>query len=423
MNPGRRLPVLIIFLLILAGCGVRERTGRDREEEAASHKPQAASHKPQATSLRLQAASRKPQAASCKLQVLYAKDLLPDTSEYYRPGYVGERLDKLDPLRKVLPGRQHDHWIISSDQKSNLSEQVVLKRGHIAEKVFFTATWDNDLFDNTDIYFTNGAGFGFYHPVISALPFTRLLPGLNFGINYYGLTLTQNLYTPLKLNKPEILLGDRPFASYLVIGLNRVSLSPEKCRRLHTEISLGVIGPGSLGNFSQALIHSEEPIGWRYQVENDFVANYSFRFDQGIFSRQGFELAVVAGGQAGTLYDNIAGGIFLQFGRANDRYQSIFQTTEYQKPYGKRIKYYFSLDLTNKMIIYDATLQGGLSNDKSVYTIDGQDMKRYVFTGTAGFGIGLGRYSLEASQFFLTPEFEGGRHHMWFRIRNIIQLN
>jgi hypothetical protein len=73
--------------------------------------------------------------------------------------------------------------------------------------------------------------------------------------------------------------------------------------------------------------------------------------------------------------------------------------------------------------VYDATLLGGMFNKESIYTLNAGQINRYVFTGTASFGIGLGRYSLEAEQVYLTPEFDGGRRHLWIRIKNVIRIN
>jgi lipid A 3-O-deacylase len=297
------------------------------------------------------------------------------------------------------------------------------KSGRTSQEIFISAVFDNDIFDYTDYYYTNGISFEFYHPAISASPISKLLPGLRNSVNYYSLILLQNMYTPLKLENTVPLAGDRPFAAYFTIGHHKISLSAFKHQRLETELSLGVIGPAALGGVAQDAIHSNEPVGWVNQVRNDIVANYSIRFDQGLYSGRNFELAAVAGGQAGTLYDNIMAGVFLQFGKMNDRYGSVFQTTGYQKPFRNRIRYYFSLDLKNKLIFYDATLQGGMFNHQSVYKLNGDQINRYLFTGTASVGLGFGRYSLEAGQVFLTPEFEGGKYHLWFRIKNIFYID
>jgi hypothetical protein len=88
-----------------------------------------------------------------------------------------------------------------------------------------------------------------------------------------------------------------------------------------------------------------------------------------------------------------------------------------------RVHYYFNLRLENKLVLYDATLQGGLFNKHSIYTISDDNINRYVFTGKLGAAIGYGRFSLEAEQVFLTPEFHGGLYHLWFRLKLISRLN
>lgn len=396
--------MFVLFLLLAAGCTSRERAER---EQVDSFRLQAASFKLEARGSGLQAPGFRLQATGCKVE---------GRRDHEIPGCV-------EPLSDNSVAVSETSAEIRVRMDKNPLEEALRKYGQTSGEAFFSATWDNDLFDYTDHYFTNGAGFELIHPALGSSPIARMLPGLRYSINYYGLTLVQNMYTPLKLNKPEILVGDRPFASYLVMGHQRISLSPEKNRRLQSELLLGVIGPGSFGNISQDMIHDETPVGWMYQVENDFIANFNIRFDQGLYSKNGIEIAAVAAAQAGTLYDNISAGFYFQAGRANDRYSSVFQTTEPQKPFGKRIRYYFSLEMMNRMVMYDATLQGGMFNKESIYTIDNKNIERYVFSGTAGFGFSLGKYSLELSQVFLSPEFEGGRKHLWIRIKNIVRIN
>jgi hypothetical protein len=349
---------------------------------------------------------------------------VPDENlEYYRPDYSLEKQSMIQAkgnLNKTNDPKENE---ISYRNNIKSQEPVYFKPGKTSRDVYFSAVFDNDIFDYTDYYYTNGICLELFHPAIGSSPLSQLLPGLKYSLNYYGLTLTQNMYTPLKLDKPDIRYGDRPFASYLTLGHQRISLSPDRHRRLQSEITLGVLGPASLGCTAQDMIHTETPVGWVNQEKDDIVINYNIRFDQGIYSGNNIELAVIAGGQAGTLYDNIMAGFYLQLGKANDRYSSLFQTTERQKPFKKRIRYYFALDVKNKMIIYDATLEGGMFNRSSVYTLDGSQVRHYVFTGTATVGLGFGRYSLVAEQTFLTPEFDGGRHHLWFRIKNIIKIN
>ena len=343
--------------------------------------------------------------------------------QYYRPAGDIERLSGKSSNTEIKIFRPSKSNATYFEKSTFENEPFLNIPGRISSEIFFTAVFDNDIFDYTDYYYTNGISLELYHPVISSSPICRILPGLKNSLNYYGLVLIQNMYTPRKLEELEVRAGDRPFAAYLTISHQRISLSSGSHRRLLSELALGAIGPASLGGIAQDMIHTNTPVGWVNQVKNDAVVNYNIRLDQGVYSGNGIEVAVIAGGQAGTLYDNIMGGLYLQIGKSNDRYGSLFSTTPHQKTFIERIRYYFSIDAKTKLVMYDATLQGGMFNRESVYSLNAGQVKHCVFTGTASFGLGLGRYSLEAEQVFLTPEFDGGRHHLWFRIKNIFYLN
>jgi lipid A 3-O-deacylase len=358
-----------------------------------------------------------------KTEISDNKTCSDEHDEYYRPSDRIEKQAFISSKGELTTSRQSKKDTAYFRTTHFYKEPALFIPGKISAEVFFTAVFDNDIFDYTDYYYTNGISLELYHPGISASPICMILPGLRNSLNYYGLILIQNMYTPRKLEELKVRIGDRPFAAYLTVSHKRISLSPALHKRLESELALGAIGPASLGGVAQDMIHTNTPVGWVNQVKNDFVVNYNIRFDKGVYSRNGIEVAVITGGQAGTLYDNIIGGFYLQIGKANDRYGTLFQTTPHQKTFRERIRYYFSMDVKNKLVIYDATLQGGMFNRESVYKLNAYEVKHYVFTGTAAFGLGLGRYSLEAEQVFLTPEFNGGRHHLWFRIKNIFYLN
>jgi lipid A 3-O-deacylase len=352
---------------------------------------------------------------------------VPDSASEDYLYYLPEAVTSIHPVypaeAKPSPEEKQEEYRIMTRPAYSDYEQLLLKTGRTSPEVFFIAVFDNDIFDYTDYYYTNGIILQLFHPAIGSSPIARALPGLNNSINYYGISLVQNMYTPLKLEDLQPRIGDRPFAAYLTIGHQRVSLSPLHHQRLQTELVLGVIGPASGGNLAQDLIHTNTPVGWVNQVENDFIVNYSLRFDQGIYHSRNIDLAVSGGGQAGTLYDNLTAGFLVRVGRTNDLYNSLFQTTKPEKPFRKRVRYYIGADIRQKLILYDATMQGGMFNHESPYTLDAGQVKRFVFTGTVLLGLGLGKYSLEAEQVYLGPEFDGGRHHYWFRIKNIIRLN
>jgi len=422
MRSGSNYIKFFIFITLLAACNKE------------SHPPPALQCQKDAESVETPAQFIHHQHNPTFSRFQSASGVLSDTDQPYRS--TASANDEYYIIRENISKLKNRSCAKALDSKRNIHrEGLILKKSgdapllsfasssKLSPDVYFIAVFDNDIFDYTDYYYTNGIRLELFHPIIASSLISSALPGLKGSNNYYSVSLVQNLYTPLKLEDLEPRLGDRPFASYLAVGHIRISLSPVSQRRLESEFVLGILGPASMGRIAQDMIHEHEPIGWINQVSNDIIVNYNIRFEQGVYKAGRIEAVLVAGGQAGTLYDNISAGACLQLGKTNNRFGEIFQTTSVERPFKKRIRYYFTLEMKNTLMFYDATLQGGMFNKDNPYTLDAGQVKRYIFSATAYVGIGLGKYSLEAEQVFLTPEFTGGRHHLWFRIKNVIRLN
>ena len=86
-----------------------------------------------------------------------------------------------------------------------------------------------------------------------------------------GYTLGQALYTPSNLSNPVPDPADRPYAGWLYGALDLTRATPKRLDRL--QLSLGVVGPAALGEFSQKLIHRgtgyPQPEGWGSQLDNE----------------------------------------------------------------------------------------------------------------------------------------------------------
>jgi hypothetical protein len=423
----RDVHIILILILLLAGC-------RKNAEKQASPSGQS---NPETTSSAAIPLQNEPEKVLSRFddisgfnseKTAEAQSSSALVDDYYRPAV---HIEKPVPVRRPFillnhgnnnaSGTKNDSRLTTND--SRLTTKDFFKFGTISSGIYIAVNIDNDMWDYTDYYYTAGQSLEVYHPAISYSPLAKLLPSLRQSINFYSVNLTLNLYTPTLLTWKTVLEGDRPFSSYLVLGHRKSSLSPSKRMRMDSEFDLGVLGPYSMGRQAQDFIHENTPYGWMYQVDNDFIVNYTFRLEKGIFRHDFLDVALIGAAQAGTLYDNVSGGVFLQYGLANDRYETLFQTTPGGMKFKSRIRYYANLDLQTRLVVYDATLQGGMFNRTSIYTIPADDISRCVFTGRLGLGIGLGPYSLELEQVFLTPEFDGGKHHFWLRIRNIIHLN
>lgn len=163
-----------------------------------------------------------------------------------------------------------------------------------------TARLENDLFFGTDQNYTNGVAFtlvshdipGRLRPECLPAPIrlhAQLIQFMNpgFWVGADNPTGTQNavvrfgqsMYTPEDHTRTDLIPDDRPYAGLLYMGLacNRRKHEPESSREMldTREITLGVIGPSSLAEQSQNLVHDAigdtRFLGWDHQLKNEPV--------------------------------------------------------------------------------------------------------------------------------------------------------
>lgn len=294
----------------------------------------------------------------------------------------------------------------------------------LSRERYFHLQLDNDIFNYTDRYYTNGIRFTLITPGLSQNPLSRLLiPYWSRGINYYGISLVQDMYTPSTTKIGGILEGDRPYASYLYIGSSKITNDAFNKVRVSSEIQIGIIGPSSLGEYVQRTFHNavpanNEPLGWEFQIQNDLLLNYVVRIEKGIVSIPGLNILIHGSGSIGTVYTNIGGGAYIRSGWFNSYFMNLFfsKRSLNRLRNARNVQFYFFADFSGKAIGYDATLQGGMFNRTSPYTISADNINRLMFTGSGGIALSYGGIQLKGEQFLLSPEFVNGWWHKWLSI-------
>ncbi len=161
-----------------------------------------------------------------------------------------------------------------------------------------TLRLENDKFTDTDQNYTNGVSItmvshdipGQLRPECLSTP-TRLYrqlislmnPGFWNDVNYSAdsqnmvIRFGQSMYTPEDYTRTDLILDDRPYAGLLYTGLawnQRKYLPESNLDMLDTrEITVGVIGPLSLAEQAQNLVHDtfgdERFLGWDNQLKNE----------------------------------------------------------------------------------------------------------------------------------------------------------
>jgi lipid A 3-O-deacylase len=275
---------------------------------------------------------------------------------------------------------------------------------------YFRIHYENDFFTATDYYYTQGINVEYIHPSIGHFFLEKILLRFRGDSPKYGISIEQDAYTPTSIQHNNILFGDRPFAATLFVKTFVISVDSVNNQRLATSLSTGVIGPAAGGEQMQSSIHhifphNIRPLGWQNQIHNDLVLNYEVDHEKEIlYAGHFFSLNTSASIRAGTLSDKTNAGIVIEAGNDIHNIRRKIGFHIYEQP------------LVN-LVGYDATMQGGLFDHSSPYTISARQISRTTFQNNAGIVVIMGKLYLEYFQTYLTPEFVDSRFHRWGGIR------
>ena len=192
----------------------------------------------------------------------------------------------------------------------------------------FTFLFENDLFGDTDQQYTNGINLGWLSPDLNqyrdnpqvprwAVRVAEKLPFINTpnAQHNVGFSIGQQIFTPEDTQTRTLVRGDRPYAGWLYGGLAFISKSETRLDTL--EVQAGVIGPFSLAEEAQNLVHElrdlPSPNGWEHQLKNEpglaLIYNRKLRY---LRSRNatgfGYDFIANGGGAVGNVYTFVNAG-------------------------------------------------------------------------------------------------------------------
>jgi hypothetical protein len=274
--------------------------------------------------------------------------------------------------------------------------------------------YDNDFFTSSDFDYTQGCTLELVASRLAKNPMNAIFILPEKSEIKYGLSIEHICFTPDSLDSYEIQVNERPFAAAVMVKSFSIATDTIHKSRIATSLSLGIIGPAAFGGDMQRVIHkitgSETPNGWYYQIKNDVIINYDISYERQLL-RLGnyFSLQANGGLKLGTLFTNASAGFNGAVGIINSPFTSVKNNNKFQL-------YLYGQPMVN-IIGYDATLQGGLFNRKSVYTIPGNDIERFTLQYNFGVVLQSGRFYFEYAHTFLTREINNSDSHDWAGIR------
>ena len=272
-----------------------------------------------------------------------------------------------------------------------------------------TVQWANDVFFQTDRYFTNGLRIEYHDQNLEFFSLSKLLYNpLVETQGYFSFTVTHDIFTPRNtFGNP--LPEDRPYAGYLLFGIKSIHFDEEKKFAFSAELQAGMMGKYSGGEMVQNSIHvllpASEPIpGWIYQIDNDLCINYNLDFEQQLFSYKKLKADALASGRLGLPNTDLGGGARIRFSAFNDYYS----TQRLLRPENFRLSIFAEAQLN--MVIYDASLQGGIINT-SLHTLE--TINAFVGNFEIGASLKLNYLLLDVGAKMNTAKFSGALPHRW----------
>ncbi len=286
---------------------------------------------------------------------------------------------------------------------------------NIGSERYFRLNYENDFFAMSDEYYTQGVNVEVVAPAFREFPITKLLYQNKHLPMRAGIAIEHQGFTPSNILTGEVLQGDRPYSSSLMLKTFSIISNPYTNHRIVTQLSLGVIGPWAMGKEIQVALHEKinpdkVPIGWKNQVHNDVIVNYQVDYEQGVFVKRNLIVSAKGGARAGTYNTRLSSSITTMAGLLDNPFKFVNNRE-------KNFQVYLYAEPQVHLIVYDATLQGGLFNDRNPYTLDRDEISRLVFQQNAGLVIKVKGFALEYSQTLMTKEFKTGTTHSWGSIR------
>ena len=304
-----------------------------------------------------------------------------------------------------------------------------------------TVMFENDLFGDSDEQYTNGFQLGWMSPDVSRYADADLPPGLEWtkrlaahlpfvehpGAQHnIGLSLGQKMYTPGDTQTRTAIQDDRPYAGWLYGST--AFISKTMTRLDSVELQLGVVGPASLAEDAQKLVHDlrgfDVPQGWDNQLENEpGVALIYERRERPWRSANaagiGYDFITHGGGAVGNVFTYLNAGAEL---RAGWNLPADFGTSVISpggdtnaptavgdprlgntSPFG----IHGFAAITGRLVLRDIFLDGNTFADS-------HDVDKHWLVGDflLGASVTFGRAKLSYAEVFRSKEFSGqGRAH------------
>ena len=295
--------------------------------------------------------------------------------------------------------------------------------------------FENDIFANTDCYYTNGVKLSWVSPDLTEYRDAGYIPSYFYKISDYlpfihekavqrnvAINFGQNMYAPMDITRKDPDPKDRPYCGWLYVGF---AFHNQTERWLDImELNVGVTGAWSGAEWTQKTVHRlkkcDIPQGWSHQIGNEVVVNFVWerkvRFWRlGDAEGPAADAFVHLGGSLGTLYTYANTGFTVRCGwnlptdfgsspiRIAGDVNAPAAPDDPRLRAGHRWGIHFFGDFDQRAVARDATLDGNLFGDSNVSV----HKKPYVTDVSCGVSLITGNWKISYAQVARSKEFDG----------------
>lgn len=232
---------------------------------------------------------------------------------------------------------------------------------------------DNDLFTSTvhDRYYTSGMELFYRFLADNDNPkINKLIKDFRVG---------QYIYNPQTVRAADYFVNDRPFAGYLFFesGVN-IFYQNESVLKLTGQ--LGILGPSSQAQGVQELFHKTfkypKVEGWQYQIKDAYGIQAEAFYSRKIMAseyKEFVDFSIQGDAKLGTIWTEVSAGFMARIGfrkllpmyDSNLHYASLNADESKDKEVRE---FYLYISPNANYQVYDATIQGGISDAESPVT-------------------------------------------------------
>jgi len=269
---------------------------------------------------------------------------------------------------------------------------------------------ENDVFNSRDRYYTHGLMLR-YDKVSKARGVLRfLLPGLKGNQHeIIGFSIDNRIYTPIEIFIDKGYIGDRPYAGYTMLGIDRTTYSKNKRSIVRTKVELGMLGPFSGSGQMQLGFHRISdngiPRDWDSQIATDPLFDYELFASHRMLTNKFLKADILGSANIGTL--------FLKSGIGVGVTSKLFK-------FSGDLKDDHSISLSSNysmsFIGFDATMQGGVFGTNK-YKLSYNDINHVVHKAQFGITYKYKTFGVEFAEVYLSSDFKSGGDHLWGRIK------